>query len=57
MGIESVDGYTTELALVAWNVRRESAGTSGTTKEYVVPNLVIVDTRNRQVIDHEVLAR
>jgi hypothetical protein len=44
--------------LSAWNARRESGtASSSQTKESIVPNLVILDTRNRQQIDADVIAR
>ena len=51
--------YSTDGALSAWNARRESstAGNNSQAKESIVPNLVILDTRNKQLIDADVVAR
>ena len=49
---------STDTALSAWNARRESSTTGNSqTKESIVPNLVILDTRNKQQIDADVVAR
>ena len=50
--------FSTDAALAAWNARRESSvAGSSQTKESIVPNLVILDTRNKQQIDADVVAR
>jgi len=54
LDIKYVAGHTTDLALLAWN---SALGISSDSKEFCLPNIAIVDTRNSKAIDHRILAR